>query len=64
MTDGATQRLGVANDEGWEPNDAARVMLAEMGQPLSFFMTQAEDELHNDRRTKEERGVRLRFFMH
>lgn len=57
MTDG-TQRLGVANDDDdWEPNDAARVILAEMGPPLSFFMAQSEEELQNDLRTKEERGV-------
>lgn len=48
----------MANDDGWEPNDAARVILAEMGQPLSFFVAQSEDELENDQRTKEEKGVR------
>ncbi|CAM9884772.1 unnamed protein product, partial [Pylaiella littoralis] len=53
-------RLGVTNDDGWEPNDSARVILAEMGQPLSFFLAQSEDELESDQRTKEEKGVMAR----
>lgn len=47
------QRLGVVSEDGWEPNDAARVVLAEMGPPLNFFVLQSED----DSRSKEERGV-------
>eukprot|EP00752_Nemacystus_decipiens_P009157 g8179.t1 len=49
-------RLGVVDEDGWDPNDAALVMLAEMGPPLNFFMAQPED----DTRSMEKRGVDAR----
>eukprot|EP00903_Cladosiphon_okamuranus_P011711 g11014.t1 len=49
-------RLGVVSEDGWEPNDAALVLLAEMGPPLNLFVVQSGD----DTRTTAGRGEEAR----